>query len=260
MAAAIAASFASLTAAAPTPANVTTTEVANWKPCQSPLPNNIDCADINVPLDYDNPNDETISLKLLRLPAVKKKEGTLVFQYGGPGVVTSNSIFLEAANSSLRAFYGLEESFDIVVADPRGVGINHPVKCDSRFDSMKFDYFPTNEKEYEETLAIFREMGASCHKRMGRVMEFMDTMTQARDLDAVRIAIGEGGLNYCELNENDSNSEGLFLIFSKDGVSWGTFRGQLYAETYPDNVRTYLNGASLREPLHVLTLGDMQAP
>jgi hypothetical protein len=51
------------------------------------------------------------------------------------------------------------------------------------------------EEEYRETLARFEAFEQSS----GEITNYMDTLTQAKDLEAVRLAIGEGGLNYCKL-------------------------------------------------------------
>ena len=183
--------------AAPTAKNTTT----GWQPCPSSISSKVDCIDISVPLDYDHPHGESISLKLLRLNALNQnaRVGSLVFQFGGPGVVGSTALLDVLEDLTPAAFGGFVEYFDIVIADPRGVGINHAVECDPKYEGMKLNWLPRNEDEYTKEITAFQKMGESCVERTGKIINYMDSMIQARDLEAVRIAIGEGGLNYCNV-------------------------------------------------------------
>jgi len=88
--------------------------------------------------------------------------------------------------------------YDIITADPCGIGLNYPVTCDP-LGNETFSYFPRTSEEYEQTLSKFEALGRSCLDQTGDVMQYMDTLTQARDLEAVRLAIDEGPLNYCSL-------------------------------------------------------------
>ena len=176
----------------------TTPGAANWTTCPSSISTNLQCADIIVPLDYDNPSDETLSLRLLKLPTnnTSNRRGAVVWQYGGPGDVTTDAL-ITTANGTKDQFGDLRNYFDIVVADPRGVGLNHPVKCDPKFGESKYRFYPRTEAEYEEALDFYGELGQSCLERTGKLLHHLDTLTHARDLEAVRVAIGEGPLNYC---------------------------------------------------------------
>lgn len=67
----------------------------NWAPCKLDLPDVAqqllkagDCATIEVPLDYTNPNSKkTVELQLLRFKATKKPfKGSVFWNPGGPGI------------------------------------------------------------------------------------------------------------------------------------------------------------------------------
>lgn len=120
-----------------------------------------------------------------------------MWQYGGPGDTTASDLIL-AANGGFDNFAEIRHSFDIVVADPRGVGINSAIKCDPKFGEVKQKFYPRSEDEYKEAIEFYRELGQSCLDRTGNLLHHLDTLTQAKDLEAVRLAIGEGALNYCE--------------------------------------------------------------
>lgn len=61
-----------------------------WGPCTEflltpPLP--VQCANLTVPLDYTRPDaNETLTLKLTRVPALTKSKGSILLNFGGPGV------------------------------------------------------------------------------------------------------------------------------------------------------------------------------
>ena len=181
---------------------------AQWTDCPSTLPSNLRCTTASVPMDYSGNFTEQLTLNLIKLPAgnLNERRGSLVWQFGGPGEPTSDTL-IAAAESDGLTFSDVQTYFDIVVADPRGVGLNYPVKCDPALARERLSYFPTSEAEYDDMLSIFGDLGESCLQRTGNVMNYMDTQTQARDLEAVRIAIGEGKLNYCKRHHLSSQCE-----------------------------------------------------
>lgn len=172
-----------------------------WTACPPEYPAGLQCAAVTVPLDYANYGGETLSLSLLKLPARNStaRQGSIVWQDGGPGIPTSSAL-ITAANSDGLILGEVQTYFDLIVADPRGVGMNYPVKCDPALTRNATSYFPRTEDEYEETVARLGAMGQSCYERTGKVMDYMDSHTQAKDLEAVRVAIGEGPLNYCKFS------------------------------------------------------------
>ena len=230
----------SLSAILGTSATPIPTNVAAWTDCPTNISTLVKCLDITVPLDYDDPQGEQLNLKLINLPAnnTDARRGSLVWQLGGPGEVTSDTVIAEA-EGNISTFGELRPYFDIIVADPRGVGLNHPVKCDPKFGQTQSNFYPETEEEFQEVLKFFDEMGKDCLNRTGNVMNFMDTKTQARDLEAVRIALGEGKLNYCTCQASSPQVQSSSqLTLATDGLSWGSLRGSQYAQIYPDHINT----------------------
>ena len=75
------------------------------------------CATVKVPLDYANPQGESISLALKKREADGTKKGTLFINPGGPG-----GSGVDLVNSVSRMFSSdLLRSYDVVGFDPRGV-------------------------------------------------------------------------------------------------------------------------------------------
>jgi hypothetical protein len=173
-----------------------------WTNCPSSfeISPRLQCANITVPLDHDQPYGEKIDLTLVKLPAsnTENRKGTIVIQFGGPGDPTYTELNTTAYTETV--FSEIAEDFDILVAEPRGIAYNHPVKCDVKLLQYlpPTKFFPTTEQEYYDSVEYFGALGRDCLERTGKIMEYMDTLTTAKDLEYVRLAIGEGGLNYCK--------------------------------------------------------------
>jgi pimeloyl-ACP methyl ester carboxylesterase len=181
------------------PAHRDQQKAAEWTNCPLPQHKGLKCLDFEVPLDYNRPKGEKLTLTALKLPATgANKIGPAVFQWGGPGEVTSNSLVTDV-NGTTDTFTVARENFDVVAVDPRGVGMNHPVKCDPAFGRkpMNDATYPKTEAEFNDALALMKDLGQSCLKRTGKLLYHLDTATHARDLDAARAAMGEEKLTYC---------------------------------------------------------------
>ena len=78
----------------------------------------IQCARLQVPLDYESPDAGTSTVGLLRRPAAEpqRRVGSLVVNPGGPG----GSGMTHVANMQPNNPVG--KRFDVVGFDPRGVG------------------------------------------------------------------------------------------------------------------------------------------
>lgn len=63
--------------------------VIQWGTCEEDYGGlaRVDCGRLYVPLDYTEPQKETLSLELLRAPAsVQPAKGSILLNFGGPGV------------------------------------------------------------------------------------------------------------------------------------------------------------------------------
>ena len=217
------------------------------------------CAVITVPLDYANPKGETISI------AVKKRaatgghaQGALFINPGGPG--DSGVSFAERASNAFSP--DLLEAYDIIGFDPRGVGSSTAITCSSADDSSSSTAEPSASagataspsasgtsqagtepstgasaetasggESYEEwaesTRQSFQELTEQCaaNTEPAALLDHVDTVSAARDLDILRALAGQEKLNYL-------------------GFSYGTYLASVYAETFPGNTgRMVLDGA-----------------
>ena len=206
---------------------------AAWGRCPGPagenravLESGLDCATVKVPLSYDDPAGELIDLVLTRLPARDraKRVGALLYNPGGPGGSGNEIIAAEALIGGIFPA-ALRDRFDLIGFDPRGVGASTPVRCDPAVYNQDVPFFPENEAEFAARVAYNRALGASCRELTGPLLANIDTVSAARDIEAIRLALGGEPLNYL-------------------GMSYGTELGAQYAALYPDQIRTMaLDGA-----------------
>ncbi|RYP62966.1 hypothetical protein DL769_007105 [Monosporascus sp. CRB-8-3] len=212
-----------------------------WGPCPARFAStpNVTCATYPVPLDWDRPDGtETITLGMLRLTArgdPSRRIGNLFVNPGGPGVQATDAVArLAAAAGRLGPGSTAEllERFDVVGLDPRGVGLSTPVRCDAGLFNERASLFPRTRGEFDDLLVHNAALGASCRALSGRLVDFVDTISAARDHEAVRLALGGG-------KGGGGDEKASFL-----GLSYGTQLFSQYAEMYPEGVRAMvLDGA-----------------
>ena len=100
----------------------------SWEACDDPavIEDELECATLTVPLDYAEPDGDTIDLALVRVPASRSRDGAILTNPGGPG--SSGFDFVAYSGTVLRDEMGLDE-FDIIGFDPRGVDRSGGLRC-----------------------------------------------------------------------------------------------------------------------------------
>jgi pimeloyl-ACP methyl ester carboxylesterase len=176
------------------------------------------CGTLQVPLDYENPTARTISLALLRKPALNKttRIGSLLVNPGGPG-----ESGIEFLRGDLASLSNLNMRFDLIAWDPRGVAESTPITCVS--GPQEDTYLATDSvlddpAEKQAFIQANKDFAAGCQSRSGDLLPFMDSASTARDMDQIRIAVGDAKLTYL-------------------GFSYGTYIGQWYAHLFPTHIR-----------------------
>jgi pimeloyl-ACP methyl ester carboxylesterase len=195
-----------------------------WKDCKDDK--KFQCAEIYVPIDYQNPGDASLTLALKKLPAKQSanKVGSLLINPGGPG--GSGTDYVTYAEDAFGK--RLMDSFDIIGFDPRGVAQSTPLDCltDQEVDEfIAFDGTPDNDEELKASLEISINLANSCESIANNLIAHVGTQEAARDMDIIRELVGDEKLNFL-------------------GASYGTYLGGMYAEIFPDKVgRLVLDGA-----------------
>lgn len=181
----------------------------NWEDCGGG-----ECAELEVPLDYDDPDGATITVSIGRVAATGDRIGALFVNPGGPGATASD--FAMAMATVLPT--EITDRFDIIGVDPRGTG-SSAIDCGGDFTKLYgVDYSIDSPEDTETLLDVSEEYVGQCEAAEGDVLAHMGTRDVARDMDAVREAMGDDQLSYL-------------------GFSYGTGIGQVYADLFPDKVR-----------------------
>jgi pimeloyl-ACP methyl ester carboxylesterase len=189
----------------------------------------LQCARVEVPLDYAAPEGRTARLAVLRTPAGAPSErvGSLLVNPGGPG---ASGMMTAASLSTLIAGTELGRRFDLVGFDPRGIGASEPkivCRTTEEQDTERLDLdLDTSAEGVAQTEREEQAYAALCSQRVGNdVLANSGTRDVARDMDVLRAVLGDKKLTYL-------------------GYSYGTRIGTEYATQFPRNVRAMvLDGA-----------------
>jgi pimeloyl-ACP methyl ester carboxylesterase len=188
-----------------------TPEPIEWEGCSFG-----ECATTEVPLDYDAPDGDAIELSIARAPAKGERIGALFVNPGGPGAGAVEF----AATLSFLLPGEINERFDIVGIDPRGVGGSTPIDCGvDATDLYGVDASIEDDADRAALLEVSAEYVDDCGARFGNLLPFVGTRDVAMDMDTVRAAMGDEQLSYL-------------------GFSYGTAIGQVYADLFPERVRS----------------------
>jgi pimeloyl-ACP methyl ester carboxylesterase len=194
-----------------------------WASCAD----NKQCTTAKAPLDWSNPGAGQISLALIRQTAKGAKQGSLLVNPGGPGA-SGYDFVKDSVNYATDAT--LQQHFDVVGFDPRGVGRSTAVKCygPKQMDDYLYGITPGvrgSDQWIAENVAVSKGFGTACSQNSGSLLAHVDTVSAARDLDLLRAVLGDAKLNYL-------------------GYSYGTYLGAVYAQLYPGKTgRLVLDGA-----------------
>ena len=83
------------------------------------------------------------------------------------------------------------DRFDIIGFDPRGVGQSAPVRCETT-PTPTPAVTPTPEPfTLERAETAVAQYGRICRESVGDELDFLDTTSSARDIERIRIALGE---------------------------------------------------------------------
>ena len=165
-------------------------------------------------------------LYLARHLATKPDEriGTLLVNPGGPGFGGSEL----AVHADQIYGQTLLDHFDIVGWDPRGTGASEPaIDCIDDYDHFfaGADITPDDEAERQQLVDLAKEFADDCVDKNADILQYVGTNNSARDMDAIRRALGEDTISYF-------------------GFSYGSELGATWATMFPDTVRAaVLDGA-----------------
>ena len=186
-----------------------------------------DCGSIKVPQDWQHPNDgKTFDLALIRVRNNNQSNriGSLLVNPGGPGA-SGVELAVELTQELPNA---ITDRFDLIGFDPRGVGHSTEVQCISAKDQDKLyaeTPDPVSAAQFNSIVTDTKQAETACGTKYGAQLSLFSTEQAARDMDAIRAAVGDSKLSYL-------------------GYSYGTLLGAVYAQLFPTKIRAMvLDGA-----------------
>jgi pimeloyl-ACP methyl ester carboxylesterase len=198
----------------------------DWAPCSTARA--VQCGTLRVPLDWSRPAGQQISLAVARRPAddPARRVGTLFYNPGGPGdgavqyVLAADELFSRT----------VRERFDLVGMDPRAVGGSTRVTCEVPVLAADVTLFPRTRAQFDRLLRHNRRVGIGCLRGTGLLLGHVDTVSIARDHEALRRALGSWQVSWL-------------------GLSYGTQLAANYAQLYPRRTRAMVLDAALEHSL-----------
>jgi len=185
----------------------------DWQPCRDDA--EAECAFLEVPLDWSQPRGDQISLAVARYRASGKRTGALFVNPGGPGASGLRFLFGKVLDREALA------SFDLVSWDPRGVGASTSFTCAKGLPAfLGLDPDPDTVDEVRSLQQGAQSAFAACgtDPQDAALLRHVGTDDNARDLEALRMALDDERLNYM-------------------GFSYGTYIGERYLAFFPRRVR-----------------------
>jgi pimeloyl-ACP methyl ester carboxylesterase len=229
---------------------------ADWRSCPD-VPQDLvgrtapgmtyDCAKVAVPRDWAKPNSgETYGIQMIRIRSKTQKNriGSLLVNPGGPG---ASGIEYSVYTSFGQMLGGLPteitDRFDIIGFDPRGIGESDPIRCISRADqdaAFATRPDPVSLADFDALVALNQRIADGCASKYGAQLPLFSTEQAARDMDALRAAVGDEKLSYL-------------------GFSYGTLLGATYAQLYPTKIRAMVLDGAIDPKQSVIEGSETQA-
>ncbi|WP_165686076.1 alpha/beta hydrolase [Streptomyces sp. KO7888] len=212
-------STALLGVTAPVTASATGTngpEPLTWSACEGTgLDPRQECATLDVPMDYADPEGPRIEMAVSRIPAEKPdaRRGALLLIAGGPGGSSLN----DPSGKGQKLPQRVRDTHDLIGFAPRGLAPSTPADCGLEHGDLatsRLRPWPAPDGSVDGNMTTARRMADACARNGGELIKHLSTANEARDIDRLRAALGERRI-------------------SAWGVSYGTYVGAVYAQLFP---------------------------
>ncbi|MER7081811.1 alpha/beta hydrolase fold [Saccharopolyspora kobensis] len=176
----------------------------------------LQCAELQVPLDHRDPGGEQLKLLVSKQPARKPeaRRGVLLINPGGPGGPGVG--FAGALAPKLPG--AVLDSYDLIGFDTRNTAHSTPITCVDAATYWKAPLpDPDSPHAREQNWQRAQQYADGCQQRAGKYLPHLTTPSNARDMDRIREALGEERISYL-------------------GYSYGTYLGAVYGQLFPERV------------------------
>ncbi|KAK7032379.1 hypothetical protein VNI00_013127 [Paramarasmius palmivorus] len=185
-----------------------------------------ECARLQVPLDYSNPESQSAAIALIRIKSSVSTDspdylGPVLYNPGGPGV-SGIDLVLGIGQSLVANVLGPE--FDFVGFDPRGIARSTPRVSwyETRVERQLWSQPTVKELNHSsDNVASYwtrtKITGQLAEERASDILPYMQTDFTARDMLSIVEAHGREKLQFW-------------------GFSYGTVLGATFATLFPDKV------------------------
>lgn len=199
-----------------------------WFPCGSIDDHELECSDIDVPMDQfnaTNSGDKTFNIPLIRLRGRNATQNILL-NPGGPG--GSGFGIIHDLGGELNTVVG--ENFHLLSFDPRGVNSSTPLASCYPDEKTKISlhYYRDDDilQNSGKRHAWSTNYAKACAENMGEHGKYINTPQTAADMNSILDAVGQEDMIYW-------------------GFSYGTLLGQTYAGMFPDrSKRVIIDGVA----------------
>ena len=187
----------------------------------------LECGTVGAPLDHGDPHGRTITVALTRLKArdQARRSGSLALNPGGPG---GSGYLMPVELLTAGGATALNERYDLIGFDPRGVGYSTKMDCrPPEDDPVPRPVGPLTREAARHMYDVEVRFNTACGQSDPAFLGRLTTADVARDLDLIRAGLGERNLNFI-------------------GVSWGTWLGVVYRSQFPARVgRMFLDSVAI---------------
>ena len=175
------------------------------------------CGDLNVPLNWLDSTDGTISIRYQWVPAsgVPHSAQTIIAEEGGPGYSTTGT-----GAEYAQLFAPLLRTHNLLMMDQRGTGGSAAIDCPALQPwggdgTITVPFLPAVEQCGAQLNRTYRDASG----KFVRASDLFGTSQSVRDLAAIVGALQLGRVDYY-------------------GDSYGSFFGQVFASRYPQLLRS----------------------
>lgn len=195
----------------------------DWKKCDgSTLDPRQECATLEVPMDYADPDGRKIEIAVSRIPSENPgaRRGALFLIPGGPGGSSLN----DPSGKGQKLPQEVRDAYDLVGFAPRGLAPSTSVSCGLAHEDLALSRlrpWPAADGSVDGNMVTARRMADACAANGGELIKHLSTRNEARDLDRLRAALGERRI-------------------SAWGVSYGTYVGSVYAQLFPQRTDRFV--------------------